>query len=339
MLLRKLALALAATALTLLGVEAVVRALDLRITSLHRGLLKLSEMEVFDEQRNLLTVSPDTDAVLFGYETHINSLGVRDREPVMPKPPGRFRILLLGDSMVFGQGVAQREMVGEVLRREIGSDDVDVVSAGVPGWNTLSEEQFLAKHQAAIDPDVVVLLYVENDNEPFDPFERARHAPRGLSEKVYRTLLLHSRAFEWAAYVYRSRIAGSDPGVAAQARQWSDLVASQGPPFSPDDRGWIASRDAMLRMSQSLQRRGARMVVFLFDLGTVARDAPVRVRLGEFARQSGVPLFETRPFFAGHAPGELMIAPIVDPHPNALGHELLGKGIARTLRQQRLLPH
>jgi len=335
--LRKIALALAAAAVTLLAVEGVVRALDLRISSLHRGLLKLAQMEVLDADRNLLTVSPRTDALLFGYETHINSLGVRDREPELPKPPGRFRILLLGDSMVFGQGVAQQDMVGEVVRNELSAPDLDLLSAGVPGWNTLSEEQFLAKNQSVIDPDLVLLLYVENDNEPNDPLQRTRHTPRGFGDELYRTLLLNSRAFEWAAYVYRSRIAGADAGVASEVKQWSDLVAAQGPAFAPDDPGWIASREAMMRMTRALEQRGARLAIFLFDLGTIEPDAPIRARLKEFAQRSGVPVFETRPFFLGHTPGSLMIAPLIDPHPNALGHELLGKGIARTLREQKLL--
>lgn len=337
--LRKVALALAAAALSLAGVELVVRGLDLRVSSLHRGLLKLAELEVLDPERNLLTAAPGTDTLLFGHEAHFNSLGVRDREPALPKPPGRFRILLLGDSMVFGQGVAEHDMVGEVLRAELVRPDVDVVSAGIPGWNTLSEEQFLAKTQPVIEPDLVALLYVENDNEPIDPLQRTRQAPQGFGDRLYRTLLLSSRAFEWAAYAYRSRIAGADPAAARQMARWSGLVAAQGQPFAPQDSGWIASRDAMKRMASALEKRGARLVVFLFDLGTLAHDAQIRARLREFERDSGVAVFETRPFFGGRAAGTLMNAPLVDPHPNAIGHELLGKGIARTLQQRGLLPH
>jgi|GEM_PF-2436218 len=336
--LRKVFLALAAAALSLLAVEVVVRALDLRIASLHRGLLKLAELEVFDAERNLLTVSPGTDTVLFGHEAHFNSFGVRDREPQLPKPRGRFRILLLGDSMVFGQGVAEQGMVGAVLRNNLaGSPDLDVASAGIPGWNTLSEEQFLARTQAVVEPDLVVLLYVENDNEPIDPLARARQASRGFGDGLYRALLLNSRAFEWAAYVYRSRIAGADPAVGEQAARWDALVATQGPAFAPQDPGWIASRDAMMRMSRALAQRGARLVVFLFDLGTIAPDAAVRARLREFGQESGVAIFDTRPFFGGRDPSSLMNAPLVDPHPNAVGHQLLGQGIARTLGQQELL--
>ncbi|MBI5503775.1 MAG: hypothetical protein HY899_03165 [Deltaproteobacteria bacterium] len=336
--LRKLALALAAAALSLLAVELAVRVLDLRISSLHRGLLKLAALEVLDTQRNLLTASPGVDTLLFGHETHFNSLGVRDREPELPKPRGRFRIMLLGDSMVFGQGVAERDTVGEVLRTRLAGPRVDVVSAGIPGWNTLSEEQFLDKTAKLIEPDLVVLLYVENDNEPNDPFVRARQDPHGLGDALYRALLVRSRTFEWAAYVYRSRIAGADPAVGQQAARWGDLVAAQGPSFAPHDPGWIASSGALTRMAQALAQRRARLVVFLFDLGTIAPTAQIHARLAEFERSSGVAVFETRSFFGGRVPAALMNAPLVDPHPNAIGHQLLGEGIARTLQERGLLP-
>src|SRR6476646_3134385 len=35
----------------------------------------------------------------------INSLGFRGKEPVSPKPPGRFRVVVVGDSLTVGYGV------------------------------------------------------------------------------------------------------------------------------------------------------------------------------------------------------------------------------------------
>jgi len=60
-------------------------------------------------------------------------------------------------------------------------------------------------------------------------------------------------------------------------------------------------------------------------------------RLEEFGQETGVPVFDTLPFFAGPSPATLVNAPFVDPHPNAEGHALLATGMARVLRAAGLL--
>jgi lysophospholipase L1-like esterase len=329
-LLRKIALSAATAALCLAFVEIAIRVLDLRVMGLHRGMQKLAALEVFHPERRILTGPASTHAIVLGHDTWFNSLGMRDVEPVVPNPPGRYRILVLGDSMVFGQGVAQDHMVAEVLRDRLGNANLDVVSAGIPGWRTIDQEQFLLEHLDRLAPDLVTLVYVENDNEPYDPFQREKKPPERTGEAIYRYLLVHSRAFEWAIYVYRSRIAGPAQGVLDEVDRWNALVAAQGPAFAPNDPGWIASRDALVRMQRVLAEKGARLVVFLYDLGTIASDAPIRDRLAEVAASDGIRIVETRPFFAGH-PRETLVNSLDDPHPNKLGHELLGAGMARTL--------
>jgi hypothetical protein len=330
-------LALLSLLLALAAVEAFVRAADLPVASLHRGLLKLSEIEVLHPERNLLTGPAGYDTDLFGHGAHFNSLGMRDVEPVVPKPAGTKRILLLGDSMVFGQGVATGDMAASRMRTELAGQPVDVVSAGIPGWNTLEEEQFLLEYADRITPDIVALVYVQNDNEPVDPFQRARRPSRSFSESLHRALLLHSRAFEWAAYVYRSRIAGPDPDDVANADKWMALVGAQGAPYSDGDAGWKASRDALLRVRDGMGERGGDLVVFVFDMGTIAEDAPMYRRLDELVRSEGLRVVRTRPFFADHNPESLMNAPGTDAHPNAEGQRLLADGIVAALREQGLL--
>ena len=95
----------------------------------------------------------------------ISSQGLRDREYALPKPEGGTRILVLGDSVTFGTGVARSQTFPKQLERELrrGGKQVEVINAGVNGYTAYNEVQFYLGRMRALDPDVVVLAVVLND--------------------------------------------------------------------------------------------------------------------------------------------------------------------------------
>ena len=99
--------------------------------------------------------SVDTERQL-DYTIQVNSLGLRDPERPRDKPAGVRRILLLGDSMAFGTGVAVGERCGDVLDERLGPG-VEVFNAAVGGWGTDQEFLYLCREGFALQPDVVVL--------------------------------------------------------------------------------------------------------------------------------------------------------------------------------------
>ncbi len=106
--------------------------------------------------------SVDTDRHL-DYDIRVNTLGMRDRERAPEKPQGKRRVLLLGDSMIFGTGVAAGARCGDVLEARLGPD-VEVLNAAVGGWGTDQEFLYLCREGFALEPDVVVLaLCLSND--------------------------------------------------------------------------------------------------------------------------------------------------------------------------------
>jgi hypothetical protein len=97
----------------------------------------------------------------------INPLGLRDRRQIAEKPPGTFRILLLGDSFVEAVQVQQSEGVAERLEvalNQNASQPVEVINAGVAAYGTGQEFLLLDKMGAQFQPDLVLLLFfVGND--------------------------------------------------------------------------------------------------------------------------------------------------------------------------------
>ena len=96
-----------------------------------------------------------------------NNQGNRDDEVAIPKPPGVFRILLIGDSFTVGANVQEADAYGQVLERLLnvpGGPTVEVVNTGVGGWNPFQYAQFLEHYGAQYEPDLVLVgLFVGND--------------------------------------------------------------------------------------------------------------------------------------------------------------------------------
>jgi len=98
----------------------------------------------------------------------INAHGLRDREIEPAKPPGTFRVLMLGDSFVEGAQVPLEDTVARrlegLLASRAGGRRLDVVNAGNAGFGTGQELLYLENDGRAYQPDLVVLVYfVDND--------------------------------------------------------------------------------------------------------------------------------------------------------------------------------
>jgi hypothetical protein len=96
----------------------------------------------------------------------INALGLRGP---LPSTPNARRIVVLGDSHVYGFGVRDDETLPRALQRDIdpAAARVDVVNGGIEG---LSLETFpqVARHAATIQPDLLVALVKDDDVDETD---------------------------------------------------------------------------------------------------------------------------------------------------------------------------
>ncbi|MFN8636796.1 MAG: SGNH/GDSL hydrolase family protein [Chloroflexota bacterium] len=103
----------------------------------------------------------------FTTEVQISPLGLRDRRQSYAKPPGTFRVLLLGDSFLEAVQVQQWQGVAERLEVLLNQDSprpVEVINGGVAAYGTGQELLLLDQVGAQFQPDLVVLLFfVGND--------------------------------------------------------------------------------------------------------------------------------------------------------------------------------
>ena len=95
-----------------------------------------------------------------------NRQGLRDREYSLKKSVGRMRVVVMGDSVVFGQGVACREVFTELLEESLTATlcrPVDVVNFGVQGYTLDNEVSRFATDAIQYQPDVAILAPISDD--------------------------------------------------------------------------------------------------------------------------------------------------------------------------------
>ncbi len=119
-----------------------------------------------------------------------NSLGGRGVE-IAEKRPGSLRVLHLGDSFAFGQGVEEHETFGMVAARELATErmTVETLNFGVPGHGTPQSVALLEQKLLPLQPDVVLLHVFANDLSAEDSY--CLRGPREGQLPLERWLLLN----------------------------------------------------------------------------------------------------------------------------------------------------
>ena len=85
----------------------------------------------------------------------INSNGLRDREVAFEKPKGEFRILCLGDSQLFGDGIPEEETFVSLLESRFKS--IQAINTGVIGYGNDQQLLYLQEEGIRYNPDIVMV--------------------------------------------------------------------------------------------------------------------------------------------------------------------------------------
>lgn len=102
----------------------------------------------------------------YTHEVRVNSLGLRGPEPSPPQP-GERRVLLVGDSLIYGQGVAEDQTVSAHLER-LAPGNWAAFNAGLRAYATHQELALLADVGPKLAPTDVVLCWYWNDFDERD---------------------------------------------------------------------------------------------------------------------------------------------------------------------------
>lgn len=345
----RIALALLGFAAALGLSELVLRAREPRVPHGLRGL-----HQVRPDRPWLYGLRPGARATLSAsgdVAYAINQDGFRDRRYARPRPPDAFRILILGDSVTFGYGVAEGETYPTRIESLLGAG-FEVLNFGVGGYNPYNEAALFADVGVSYEPDLVLVQFCTNDlNDPTlhfdaqtrqhlgelpdeafpDPAARRSAAPpRPLSALGCRSLRLCARMDE---LLVRWRDATRDREESLAALRSLDALPEGAP------RAWLARHYGAI--ADAAARIGAGFAVLAFPFraqvegGASARLQQQLVALGA---EDGWETVDLLPAFqAARAAGaEPLFLDVW--HPSAAGHRLAARAIVEALAQRGLLP-
>ena len=110
-------------------------------------------------------MTPSQEVSSYGHPVIINSLGLRGHPVMKRKPPGKLRILFVGDSVTYGGArLKQEELFATKIQQRIArrGSEAEIVNLSAPAWspqNWIAYIESNGLHEA----DVVVLVLPECD--------------------------------------------------------------------------------------------------------------------------------------------------------------------------------
>ena len=337
----------------------------------HYAFTETETRKIFDPVAGLLYEPGSevkwTNHLDFWTAERVNSLGFLDAEPAVPKPAGRFRVLIVGDSFVEAAQVRHVEKTQTLLAAQLtalmGAGAADVVAFGHSGTGQVNQLGFYERFGHRIAPDLVILIGVANDFANNSPvLESIRngwhphHPPRLFVERDdvgYRRI---NPDAAWKDH----RTPGSDPIEfhAALSRDpvFAQRLAGWGGPreYDMDAMFWRTNlpplfddaidltRQALATWKALGARDGFRVLVVAAENLTRDYDLPsedrarYRDRFAGAAAQAGVPFFDLYPYFA-HQPDPTAARFRVDRHWSATGHRWASEAIVEFLKNSGFL--
>jgi len=263
--------------------------------------------------------TPGYRAKLQDVDVSINDEGFRGPRFEVEKPDPEKRLMILGDSVVFGWGTHQDSIFPALLQQRLASGETPwrVISAGVGSWNTRAEYEFLRKRGAHYDIDILLLVVVANDVEPGSAGLRVMNAgqpetPRvSIAHRVVRRIARYSYAVGTFYHILRQR-------------STSDTLTDL---YEADSTAWQDTRDALDGIVALSRRLEYQLVVFLYGDFKAGFSKAFYETFGDYLTELGVSV---------HALPEKVYDrqyrnSVVDGHPNAAGHILIEEEIYRVV--------
>jgi len=257
---------------------------------------------------------------------HVNNYGFRDDDYSPEKVPGVKRIIVLGDSFAFGEGVKREEIFCQRLERLLNDagESVEVLNFSVGGWSTRDEIAYLKHIGLSFSPDLVLVAYVLNDADYTD----------GLDVWAEFANKCEAPSLKWS-YFLSYTFAKLGQGV--HVKNYVNGMITR----SAKDAGkWDVSFNALIEGKKLAEENQARFAVvilpFMYQLTEDHAFLPIHRMISAHCVSNEIPVHDVLPALIGQ-PHELLWVHASDPHPNEIAHQIFAQEINQFIQDEKLL--
>jgi lysophospholipase L1-like esterase len=243
-----------------------------------------------------------------------NSLGYRSPDVAIPKPEGTFRVVVLGSSNTLGHGINDDEVYVRLLERWLNSTEaglgppVEVINLAVSGESPSQRLLRLRTEVARLEPD-----WIFNDVTILDVSLEENHLFWAVRNQVY-------IPFDYIREVLRRAGLSAENSSATFSRKlwiaWEPLLEGA---FA----GWAVEA----------RRLNVGMTLVLLPRADEKTKNPNLVReIPALAGRHGLSVIDLSQAFVELEMDQFQVARW-DPHPNALGHQIIFEALRDALQR------
>jgi lysophospholipase L1-like esterase len=255
----------------------------------------------------------NASALLQSVNIRINDWGLRGGA-VAPRRADTRRILVLGDSITLGWGVAEEDVLTSQLQKMFGADGqkVEVLNAGVGNYNAERYIDWFFSDLYRLEPTDIVVHYFLRGAEALD-------AGGGNA-------LLRNSELAVMTWIAANRLLNKT-GELSLLEHYKQV-------YAPDQPGWIKAREGLKKLADYAKAHNIRLYLAMMPDIHNLKDYQfgfIHESMKKVAAEDGYKFIDLLPAYGGLSPEQVWAMP-GDPHPNALGHKLMAEAIFPVLQ-------
>lgn len=258
-----------------------------------------------------------------------NKKGLRGTEYSYEKPSDVHRILMLGDSYLFGWGLNLDDTLPVILEKCL-NKKYEVINAGIYGYNTVQEIEYLKREGIRYNPDVVIIYFVMNDiepqwNVPRHPKYEYEYCVSWFFDHVIRRLNDFISKWSNNSEVFFT---------VGRSRQNTSYLRA----FKKEKYKWVACKNAIAEFSHySKEKKFIPYIIIIPDFSQNFREykwTEIHSKVKTFAMENGIKTLDLLDYFKGLNSAEFQIS-VTENHPNKHANEIIAQQICKFLNTEQ----